>query len=74
MSDYISSPAESSSFPIVFPAPAVSARALAIARTVDRLETGEYTIHLEKKPAAQGGGWYVELQAATTLRVMELEK
>lgn len=52
----------------------VSPRALAIARAVDRLETGEYQLHIEKKPAAQGGGWYVEFQEATTIRVMELEK
>lgn len=52
----------------------VSQRALSIARMVDRLETGEYQLHIEKKPAAQGGGWYVELQEAVTIRVVELEK
>lgn len=54
--------------------PGVSQRALSIARMVDRLETGEYQLHIEKKPAAQGGGWYVELQEAVTIRVVELEK
>lgn len=52
----------------------ISQRALAVARALDRLPTGEYQIHVEKKPREAGGGWVVEMTETTTLKVMELAK
>lgn len=52
----------------------VSRRALAVARALDRLPTGEYQLIVEKKSQESGGGWFVEFQEATTIRVMELPK
>lgn len=52
----------------------VSKRALAIARTVDRLPPGEYVIKLCKQAPEHGAGWTAELAQSTPLRVMELAK
>ena len=52
----------------------VSRRALAFARTVDRLPPGEYVVRLEKRTVSDGAGWKVELAQSTTVKVMELAK
>ena len=52
----------------------ISQRALAVARALDRLPTGEYQLRVEKKPHENGGGWFVEFTEATTIKVMELAK
>ena len=49
----------------------VSARALSIARDIDRLPPGEWYVQIEKHTQAEGGGMIVELNQVTTMKVRE---
>jgi len=51
----------------------ISQRALVIAKEIDRLPPGEYTLRIDKKAAALGGTLYYELSEARTLRARELK-
>lgn len=64
---------ESGNQSVVNLSPAVSPRALAIAREIDRLVPGDYNIRIEKRTAAEGGGLYFELAQQMTIRARELK-